>query len=114
MNWPKYSKFGLNQGNKAHSNGDSGLFIDDGLIDDMGNTTLISYQPRDVDFLLNYYLGSTANQVPLSSVESLIRSGQPIAAIVKDFVAYKVSQSNSHMCIYICILLYIPLSIYIF
>jgi hypothetical protein len=90
MNWPKYSLFGRNEGNKAHSNHDSGLFIDDGLIDDMGNTIATTFQPRDVNFLLNYYLGSSASQTPLGDVERLIRSGQPVTAIVKDFVGYKV------------------------
>jgi hypothetical protein len=90
MNWPKYFVLGRNEGNKAHSNYDSGLFIDDGLIDDMGNTTNINFQPRDVNFLLNYYLGNYASQMPLGDVEKLIRNGQPVAAIVKDFVGYKV------------------------
>jgi hypothetical protein len=94
MNWPKYSKFGLNQRNKAHSNKKSGMFIDDGIIDDFGNISTTTYQPRDVSFLLSYYLGSSASQLPLNTIESLIRNGQPVPAIIEDFVAYKVSDSN--------------------
>ncbi len=87
--WPRHSKLGLFIRNKAHSMTQSGLFFDDGQINNQGDTELSTYSPRDVDMILNNFVDNPS-ATDLDVLKAMIQDFQPLNAVIVEFTAYKV------------------------
>ncbi len=87
--WPRHSKLGLFIRNKAHSMIQSGLFFDEGQINNQGDTELSSYIPRDVDMILANFV-SDPSTVDLTALQNIIEQHTPDDSVVVEFTAYKV------------------------
>eukprot|EP00029_Vermamoeba_vermiformis_P004387 TRINITY_DN1492_c0_g1_i3.p1 TRINITY_DN1492_c0_g1~~TRINITY_DN1492_c0_g1_i3.p1 ORF type:complete len:929 (-),score=277.46 TRINITY_DN1492_c0_g1_i3:40-2826(-) len=86
--WPRHSPLGLFIRNKAHSSSRSGLFIDDGQINDKGDTELSTYVPRDVDMILDNFVDNPSTE-NLNDLKTLLEQFTPMDAVIVEFTAYK-------------------------
>jgi len=67
----------------------SGLFFDEGQVNDAGDTQLSSYSPRDVDMILANYVDNPST-ASLDTIQSILDNFTPDNAVVVEFTAYKV------------------------